>query len=1307
MELSKTHSNHSKIIHHQTDDDSHVILGTAQITLEGENGNKITARALCDNGSQVNLISQTTIHQLGEKLIKRETNFAGVGGNSLGSALGEIWLNIKLRNNQNLNEKFYIVKSITNYVPCATNHTWPTLKNQLADKHYNQPGKIHVLLGVGIWIRIIKNGLIKSEDQTAVLHNSKLGYIVLQSGLPKPGVSYIGYITKAKEHIDLMNQIKRLWEIEEIPSIKHRTDQEEECEKIFVTQHTRNQSGRYIVRIPFNEKITKLGKSKKMALHQFFAMEGKMKKNSEFATKYKLFMSEYETLGHMEEIWEKHEEGYYTPHHGILSANKFRVVFNASAKTTSRISLNEAQLIGEKLQNDLFIILMNFRKFKHGITADIEKMYRQILIHPDDQKYQKILWRDNPQGPIKTYRLKTVTYGQTCAPHCAIRTLVQCANDNEQLFPNGASIIKNCFYVDDLLTGADNLEDAKAIKQDITTILKNGGFNITKWKVNGNFEDRELGDQEDGSVLGLFWNLREDKFFYKLKKSDLDKNIIWTKRKVLSKIGQMYDPNGFLGPVIMKGKMIIQDLWKDKYDWDQPIEGTLKEKWKVFDKDLENVSTISIKRWIGLTKGKKIQLHGFCDASEKGYGAVIYSKTKENEKYQIELLTSKSRVAPVKVVTIPRLELCAANLLVNLIKIILPLFNDIKHEIFCWSDSKTVLQWLLKPSATLKTYVANRVANIQTKTENFNITWNWVPGVDNPADLISRGTSVLELHNEIKWWNGPNWLKLSKEEWPISILLNNTEDFNDPNIQKESKVIHLMIKPDKGLVRGKWFKYPLDRQETFPIIETYGEWNKLQRVTATLLRAIYNFKNPKTKIHGILKPTELNEACKQLIKIDQHNTFVKEVKAIENNNIITHGTLVLIWDKENQCLRINGRIQSQNLTRDEQFPIVIAKEGKLANLLIRDAHFKTKHGGNQLCLQYLRSKYWIIGARTIVKNIIRKCPICFKLRMKTSEQLMASLPTYRTTPKRAFSQVGIDYAGPVIVRSALGRLPKLTKAWIAVFVCLVTRAIHLELVSDATTQAFIAALKRMVSRRGIISHIVSDNGTNFVGANNYLKAIIEQIEQNSENISEQFNFKWTFSTPSAPHHGGIYEAAVKSIKHHLVRVIGDTTLTFEEYATVLSQTEACVNSRPICTLNDDPTSINALTPGHFIIGEPLIRIPDEQDFRQVPDNRLDRWNHLQKMIQHFWDRWQDEYIGTLINRSKWITPNQNLKIGDLVVVKEDNLPPLKWKLARIQEVLPGKDNLVRSVIIKTSTGVYKRPIVKLGLLLSAKEEIID
>lgn len=687
---------------------------------------------MCDNGSQVNLITQATILQLKEQPRLDKTIFTGIGGNNLGSSLGEVVLKIKLKDGTFLKTKFYVVKRITNYRPQQTTFKWDTIRENLADDQYTRSSKINALLGVETWIQIVEPEILKSTNGMTIAQKTKLGYVIFERErdpyqLQHP---YIGAISKRPSIKELLDQMRKLWEIEEIATERKRTDTEVKCEEIFMNGHSRNSQGRYVVRMPFNNQIEKIGKSKKMALHQFFAMEHRMRKNPDFATKYKLFMTEYETLGHMEQIYETEESGYYTPHHGVTSATKFRIVFNASSKTTSGISLNECQLIGEKLQPDLHMILMNFRKHQFGVTADIEKMYRQVLIHKSDRKFQKILWRSDEREPIRTYELKTVTYGQTCAPHCAIRALVQCANDYEKQFPRAATIIKNCFYVDDLLSGADSLQEVEDIKKEITNVLKLGNFNITKWRTNGLFDEKmEIKDKDEPSVLGLHWDMKKDQFFYKLRETKFNKDPeTWTKRKILSRIGQMYDPNGYLGPVIMTGKIIIQDLWRDKLDWDEEIKGDIKEKWEIFNSDLNNIELISINRWLNTTKTKKVELHGFCDASEKGYGCVIYVRTKINKKFHIEILISKSRVAPLKATTIPRLELCATSLLTNLLEMVHPIFGQEVRKVYCWTDSQIVLQWIRGPSLTLKTFVANRVANVQTTTTAYDINWKWVPG---------------------------------------------------------------------------------------------------------------------------------------------------------------------------------------------------------------------------------------------------------------------------------------------------------------------------------------------------------------------------------------------------------------------------------------------------------------------------------------------------------------------------------------------------------------------------------------------------
>lgn len=1246
------------------------------------------------------------------KLIRNKTNFVGMGGANLGDAQGEVRATIQLKNGRAITTNFYVVKNITTYSPNVTAPTqWNIPTSQLADERFSEPGIIDALLGVGIWIQIVQPEIkrIRGNESSnqSLAQKTKLGYVIFEDFEDpyQQEEPYIGSIEQGPSIKELSELIEKLWAMEELPQHSMMTKEEEECETIFKNTHTRDSTGRYIVRIPFNEKINKLGKSKKAALHQFFAMEGRMKRTEEFASKYKAFITEYEALGHMTQIRDTEESGYYTPHHGVLSSGKFRVVFNASALTTSGISLNEAEMVGPKLQRDLFVILMNFRQYRIGITADIEKMYRQILVHKDDQKYQKILWRDNPHQPIKTYQLNTVTYGHSCAPHCAIRTLIQCAEDHQAEFPEAAKTIKECFYVDDLLAGAHNEQGAQEIKNQVTNLLERGKLHITKWKTNGRFcEKIELGPKNEpdlSSVLGLYWDLKTDTFIYKVQEDSTETE--WTKRKILSKIGRLYDPNGYLAPIIMTGKMIMQDLWRDNLSWDEKIGQQLSKKWKAFYSDLGSIKDIAIKRWLGIQPGEEVQFHGFSDASEKGYGAVIYCRTKEGNGYRAEIIASKSRVAPIKVTTIPRLELCAASLLVKLMKIVIQTIGNFQTKTICWVDSQIVLHWISKPPANLKIYVANRVANIQDESEQLKAQWKWVAGEHNPADLVSRGTMPSELKKESKWWNGPEWLVNEETAWPVQPILS--KDISSPESQREFKNVHFTSQSNQsieGLTKGKWFKCDTTKQKTFPLLEAYGEWAKLLGVTTMLFRVCYNFKNLKNKKTGKVTPEDLDQATNFLIQLDQKTTFTKEVKIAEIEKRVTIGTLAAIWDEELKILRVDGRIKSANLTKNEQNPIILTKTGNLAALLIQHAHKATGHGGNQLVQQYLRNKYWIIGARKMTQKLVRQCPVCFRYRMATSKQLMAALPTSRTTPGKPFLRIGVDYAGPMTVRSNLGRFPKLTKCWIAVFVCLATRAIHLELVSSASTDAFMAAFRRLVARRGRVVEVRSDNGTNFVGASNLLNEIKEKGLINQ--TESDFNLKWIFTTPNAPHMGGIYESAVKSVKNHLVRIIGETTLTFEEYATILTQVEACVNSRPICALNDDPTDLNALTPGHFLIGEPLIKVPDVEDYQDKPVNRLDRWQHLQQMSQHFWQRWHHEYLNTLINRSKWTKERENIRQGDLVVVQEDNTPPMKWKMGRIQETLPGSDGLVRSVIVRTSSGVYKRPIARMGLLYSPQIE---
>lgn len=802
------------------------MLGTAIVSIDSASKGVMKLRALCDNGLQVNLISQRAFNRLGiEKVDGKEIQFVGVNGRPLGKSLGEVNLRIILPESSNpIQAQFHVLKTITNYSPFKAEATNTFMNLDLADPGFNEPGEIELLLGVKVWIKVLKAGLVKDEDENWVAQNSKLGWIVFRT-LTECEDNYIGSV-KVQESIDgLREQLEKFWVLEDIPGRGCIWTREEKlCEDIFEKNHRRDKQGRYIVRLPFNDKIGKLGKSKRAAINQFFAMERKMARNAEFAQKYREFMAEYEALGHMRKVTEESESGYYTPHHGVLSSKKFRIVFNASALTTSGISLNEAQLVGPKLQRDIFDILLEFRQGKYGKTGDIAKMYRQILVHKDDLKYQKIIWRAKQEEPLDVYVLQTVTYGHAAAPHCAIRTLYQCASDHEREFPTRARVIRNNFYVDDMIISAHSEEEMMEIEQEVQGLLKKGEMEVTKWRSNcKGIGEAEIKSDGMKPVLGLLWDTERDEFRFKIEQRDKG-DIIWTKRRILSEIGRIFDPLGLITPITFLGKTIMQELWRAKSGWDEVVEEPLLTSWNDFYRELPLVDGISIPRWIHMERDSAIVIHGFCDASKAGYGVIVYSSitNSEGENY-VELLGARSRVAPLKEQTIPRLELCAANQLVEFLDVILNTFSRERiSEVHLWSDSQITLYWIhrsIPKKGSLKVFVSNRVSNILGKSSKLGAKWHWISGLENPADIASRGMNARELANSSTWWNGPEWIGKERAEWPADKIELNLTEQDLELAEVEIKGIHQVnIRADTGLMRGPGLQSKGKRRESFPLL---------------------------------------------------------------------------------------------------------------------------------------------------------------------------------------------------------------------------------------------------------------------------------------------------------------------------------------------------------------------------------------------------------------------------------------------------------------------------------------------------------
>ncbi|XP_075155812.1 uncharacterized protein LOC142229153 [Haematobia irritans] len=498
---------------------------------------------------------------------------------------------------------------------------------------------------------------------------------------------------------------------------------------------------------------------------------------------YDKVLTEYLHLGHMERIDTPSsldpENVYYLPHHAVIkpesTTTKVRVVFNASSRTSNGVSLNDVLHVGPVLQNDLTILILRWRFFRFVFNGNITKMYRQILVDPRHTSFQRILYREDANGPIRDYELKTVTFGVNCAPYLAIRTLLQLACDVQSIYPLASDILRNSMYVDDALVGAHTVSDAREARDQLVRALASAGFEMRKWTSNSReilsdifnedllcddflqFDDRSL-----AKTLGIRWNAMSDSFYFFL--APLSSSVTFSKRNVLSQISKLFDPAGWLSPFVVIAKIIMQQIWLEKTDWDEPISDRILTRWKTFQAHYLSINSIRIPRWFGYTPDCNIQFHGFCDASEKAYAAVLYVRVESNDSVSTSLVSSKTRVAPIKTLSIPRLELCGATLLAEMIDNILSQLSLASYSVHCWTDSTIVLAWLAKPPCVWATFVANRISKI-TGMKNPS-KWAHVDSDSNPADLASRGAYPDEIIDNRLRWNGPQWLRKSPGEWP-------------------------------------------------------------------------------------------------------------------------------------------------------------------------------------------------------------------------------------------------------------------------------------------------------------------------------------------------------------------------------------------------------------------------------------------------------------------------------------------------------------------------------------------------------------
>ncbi|XP_044756949.1 uncharacterized protein LOC123315351 [Coccinella septempunctata] len=1053
---------------------------------------------------------------------------------------------------------------------------------------------------------------------------------------------------------------------------KSREEMEQAALRHFKETVAVESDGRYVVHLPWIEGHPPLPSNYKLAVRRLNFTISKLMKDG-YYSKYEDVFKDWLSEGIIEKVFhgETGISGHYLPHRPVLKMNSttpVRPVFDASAHEKHSPSLNSCLEKGMNLIEQIPSILFRFRFRKYGVVADIKKAFLQIGLSESERDYLRFLWKE-PDGNLCVFRHRRVVFGVISSPFL-LGAVIQyhLQKELEISLRDKCSFscyviekLMNSFYVDNCVTSVDSEEELLNFISRAKDIMSKAKFDLRGWEHNSSFYPSDRIDSIT-NVLGLLWDREEDTLAINSSNWGNLKFEKITKRTILSIAHRVFDPIGFTCPVTVYPKLLLQLTWKEKIGWDDELDGSIKSEFLKWFEGISYLSSIRIPRYFSAYKNSrwlKLEIHIFCDASQSSYAAVSFLRIQTESGVVVQLLQAKSKVAPLKKMSIPRLELIAATIGSSLVRNLYEsnVFHD--AEYYFWTDSSTVLGWI-RQDQQWAIFVRNRVDEILKVSSKEQ--WRFVPGSMNPADLPSRGCTAKKLLDSA-WWEGPEWLRYSASYWPTDSFC-----YDEELVAREKKKFTISCVVNSN-TDDWYYKY-------------FSVFHKTVYMLGWIRRFLHNCRYPNDKHCGFLSVEEINDAELVIFRLIQHDSFSTLNDAIKS---------LFPFKDESGVLRIRTKLVNLEDSFDFRYPIVLPKH-PLVVRLIREEHERACHVGVQGLLCRLREKYWIIGGRKTVRSVISKCVICKRFMSKRLETLPSALPEDRVRDVSVFEVIGIDLTGPVHLRD--GR-----KAWIAVFTCAVYRAIHLELLTSLSTEIFIQSLRRFIARRGRPKIIYSDNGTNFVGAYNMFKSLDWSIVTKFCSLERII---WKFNPPAAPWWGGFWERLIRILKNLLRRTLGKASLNFEEMFTVLCDCEAVINSRPITFLSDSVDDLCPLTPAMFI-----------QDIKEIGVNDCDvvecskltrRAKYRQKLGEQLRKRFRIEYLGQLKHRFKTQSVRQ-LKVGEVVLVGNDNSKRGDWPLACVTELFPGKDGSVRLVRLRTSAGEILRSVQRIfPLELDSYEE---
>ncbi|XP_064469540.1 uncharacterized protein LOC135384259 [Ornithodoros turicata] len=1079
----------------------------------------------------------------------------------------------------------------------------------------------------------------------------------------------------------------------------------------------------WVAPLHFRMPRRELPDNREQAFSRFASLRRTLERNAEMKRHFVAFMQDMLENGHAEQAPPRKEanEYWYLPSFGIYHPQKpgqIRVVFDSSTKYQG-VSLNDLLLSGSDMTNSLIGVLLRFRKEAVAVTADIQRMFYSFFVREEDRDYLRFLWfRDNDTSKdVIEYRMCVHAFGNTCSPAIATYGLRRTAQEGEQDF--GADVrhfIERDFYVDDGLKSLPTEEESIDLLKRTQHMLKGANLRLHKIASNsvevmGAFpsDDYARGlkdmDFDRGHVpmqrsLGLNWDLKGDTFTFKVPVKDTPN----TRRGVLSTVNSLYDPLGFTAPVTVQGRLLLRDISSETSDWDAPLD--LNDNWLTWRDSLHHLERLKIPRQytaISLSDARRREICVFCDASEKAIAAVAYIRVTDADGMQhVGFVFGKAKLAPRPEQTIPRLELCAAVLAVDIAELVVSEIDAHIDDIKFYTDSKVVLGYIFNQSRRFYVYVSNRVNRIRRSTKPEQ--WHYVPTGQNPADHATRPVAADALAGTT-WLTGPKFLRectdAQRERTAFPLF--------EPDQDKE-------IRPQVSVSATRVGNQQLGAHR----FERFSTWTSLLRAVACLVHIARSFHNPLADCHGwhyCSKPRsadELNEAKKVILRCVQHEEFPEAVTcpradAAQQSRISSSNPLCELDPfVDNQgLLRVGGRLRNSDLDEAEKHPVIVPGRHHVGLLLIRHYHGKVKHQGRHFTEGAIRAAgFWIIGGKRCIGAMIHHCITCRKLRRKLEHQKMADLPEDRLSADPPFTCVGLDVFGPWMVasRRTRGGLAH-NKRWAVLFTCMAIRAVHIEVIESMDTSSFINALRRFLALRGPVKQLRSDRGTNFVGACSELKmsAVGFELRKVQRFLSEQ-GCTWIFNTPHSSHMGGVWERMIGMARRILDSMLlndGSPRFSHEVLTTFLAEVTVIINGRPLVPVSSDPECPSVLSPAMILTQKPTSSTAPPGDFKSL---HVKQWKQVQALANSFWHRWRTQFLPTLQRRRKWKTDRPNLQVGDLVLLKDVGARRNEWPMGRITAVRRGNDGKVRKVQLQTvkdgKKKTFERPVSEMVLLFS-------